>query len=234
MKIITKRLTLYVIGLFLLSLGVSFSIQASLGVSPVSSLAYAFSLTAGLSIGITTVIANVLFIVVQVILNKRINLREFAVQLVIVFLFGFFMDATLLLVQLLPAPETLLGRFIFLGISFYIISFGLLGYFAAKLPLMPYDALTYVISEQFKMKFSKAKITSDLLNVAVAGAVCLIFIHSFGSIGIGTLLAAYFIGKIMGQLMPRFQQPIQEWIYKGKTDLTVEEREVVEPIKIEA
>lgn len=234
MKIITKRLTLYVIGLFLLSLGVSFSIQASLGVSPVSSLAYAFSLTAGLSIGITTVIANALFIVVQVIINKRIDLRGFAVQLVIVFLFGFFMDATLILVQLLPAPETLLGRFIFLGISFYIVSFGLLCYFSAKLPLMPYDALTYVISDQFKMKFSKAKITSDLLNVTVAGAVCLVFIQSFGSIGIGTLLAAYFIGKIMGQLMPRFQQPIQQWVYKGKTDLTVEEREVVEPVKTEA
>lgn len=229
MKIITKRLTLYIIGLFLLSLGVSFSIQASLGVSPVSSLAYAISLTSGLSIGITTVLANILFIGVQILLNKRIDLREFAVQLVIVFLFGFFMDATLLLVQQLPAPETLLSRFVFLVISFYIISIGLLAYFTAKLPLMPYDALTYVISDKFTMKFSKAKITSDLLNVAVAGAVCLIFIHSFGSIGIGTLLAAYFVGKILGQLMQHFQQPLQQWIYKGKKDLTIEEKEVVEP-----
>ncbi|WP_432352503.1 YczE/YyaS/YitT family protein [Sporosarcina sp. A2] len=233
MKIITKRLTLYVVGLFLLSLGVSFSIQASLGVSPVSSLAYAFSLTSGLSIGITTILANILFIIVQVLLNKRIELREFAVQLVIVFLFGLFMDATLVIVQLLPAPETLIGKLIFLVISFYIISAGLLAYFTAKLPLMPYDALTYVISDRFNMKFSNAKITSDLLNVAVAAAVCLVFIHSLGSIGVGTLLAAYFIGKILGQLMPRFQQPLQQWVYKGKTNLTVEEKEVVEPIKSE-
>ena len=84
MKIITKRLTLYIIGLFLLSLGVSFSIQASLGVSPVSSLAYAISLTSGLSIGMTTVLANILFIGVQILLNKRIDLREFAVQLVMI------------------------------------------------------------------------------------------------------------------------------------------------------
>lgn len=220
-------------GLFLLSLGVSFSIQASLGVSPVSSLAYAFTLTGGLSIGITTVLANILFIVIQIILSKRrIELREFAVQLIVVFLFGFFMDATLLLVQLLPAPESLLGRFAFLIISFYVISAGLLAYFTAKLPLMPYDALTYVISDRFNMKFSNAKITSDLLNVVVAGIVCLVFIHSLGSIGIGTLLAAYFIGKILGRVLPRFQPPIQQWVYKGKPDLTVEEREVVEPLKV--
>lgn len=230
MKIITKRLMLYGIGLFLLSLGVSFSIQASLGVSPVSSLAYAISLTAGLSIGITTILTNILFIIIQVVLNKRIELREFAIQLLVVFLFGIFMDTTLVLVQMLPTPETFIGRIAFLGISFYIISTGLLVYFTAKLPLMPYDALTYVISDRFKMKFSKAKITSDLLNVAVAGAVCLIFMKSFGSIGIGTLLAAYFIGKILGQLMPRFQPLLHQWIYKEKTVLTIEEKEVIEPV----
>jgi len=216
MKIITKRYILYVLGLFLLSLGVSFSIQANFGVSPVSSLAYAISLTAGLSIGITTVLANILFIIIQVILNKRIELREFAVQLLIGFLFGFFMDATLFLVQLFPTPETLLSRIAFLGISFYIISVGFLIYFTSKLPLMPYAAMTYVISDRFNMKFSKAKIMCDLLNVIVAGAVCLVFIQSFGSIGFGTILAAYFIGKILGQLMQRFQHPLQQWIYQEK------------------
>lgn len=231
MKIITKRLTLYVSGLFLLSLGVSLSIQASLGVSPVSSLAYAFSLTAGLSIGITTVLANLLFIIIQIILNKKIELREFSVQLLIVFLFGFFMDITLSLVQLLPAPETLLSRITFLAISLYVVSAGLLIYFAAKLPLMPYDALTYVVSERFKMKFSNAKITSDLLNVVVAASIGLIFIQSFGSIGIGTLAAAYFIGKILGRLMPHFQEPLQNWIYDEKPNLRVKERNVLEPVE---
>jgi len=46
-----KRFSLYIIGLFFLALGVSFSIQADLGVSPVSSLAYAFALASGLSVG---------------------------------------------------------------------------------------------------------------------------------------------------------------------------------------
>ena len=223
-----KRLGLYVLGLFFLSLGVSFSIQAGLGVSPVSSLAYAFSLTVGLSIGITTVLANVLFIIIQAILIKQIKLKEFVLQLVIAFLFGIFMDVTLFIAQLLPTPEAIVVRCLYLIISLFVVASGLLGYFTAKLPLMPYDALTHVISERFKLIFSKAKITSDLLNVCVAGVVCLIFIQSFGSIGIGTLAAAYFIGKILGWMMAHFQQPLQQWVYQNEKSKSVAVKSVKE------
>ena len=211
-----KRLLFYVVGLFFLTLGVSMSIQAGLGVSPVSSLAYALVLTSGLSIGITTVLANILFIIVQFILNKRIDIKDVILQLIISFVFGFFMDGTLFLVQLLPTPESIVLRYVYLIISLFVVSAGLIGYFTAKLPLMPYDALTYIISERFKIKFSKAKITSDLLNVCISAALGLVFIQSFGSIGIGTLVAAYFIGKILGWMISHYQKALQQWVYKNE------------------
>jgi len=218
LNVTMKRLGLYVTGLFVLALGVSFSIQANLGVSPVSSLAYAFALTSGLSVGIMTVAANVLFIIVQVILSKRFNLRESIVQLMIAFIFGLFMDVTLLLLQLFPAPETLVMRWAFLIISLFVAAIGLLGYFAAKFPLMPYDELTHVISEKFNMELSKAKISSDLLNVVVAGFVCIVFIQSLGAVGIGTVVAALFIGKILGGLTKRYQTYLVQWMNKDKED----------------
>jgi len=211
-----KRLTLYIGGLFFLTLGVSLSIQAGLGVSPVSSLAYALVLTSGLSIGITTVLANILFILVQIILSKRMDIKDLMLQLIISVVFGFFMDATLFLVQLLPTPESIVLRCVYLIISLFVVSAGLIGYFTAKLPLMPYDALTYVISEQFKIKFSKAKITGDLINVFVAAIMGLVFIQSFGAIGIGTIVAAYFIGKILGWMISRFQKPLQQWVSQNE------------------
>lgn len=211
-----KRLTLYIGGLFFLTLGVSLSIQAGLGVSPVSSLAYALVLTSGLSIGITTVLANILFILVQIILSKRMDIKDLMLQLIISVVFGFFMDATLFLVQLLPTPESIVLRCVYLIISLFVVSAGLIGYFTAKLPLMPYDALTYVISEQFKIKFSKAKITGDLVNVFVAALMGLVFIQSFGAIGIGTIVAAYFIGKIFGWMISRFQEPLQQWVSQNE------------------
>lgn len=219
-NITIKRLCLYVAGLFFLSLGVSFSIQANMGVSPVSSLAYAFTLASGISVGVMTVVANIIFIIVQVILSKKFNLKESFVQLIITFLFGFYMDLTLFLVRLLPTPETFMMRWVFLIISLFVISVGLLGYFNAKFPLMPYDELTYVISERFKMQFSNAKITSDLLNVGIAGLIGIITIQSLGSIGIGTLVAAYFIGKIVGWLMKHYQNYLVQWVNKNKKDIS--------------
>lgn len=214
-----KRLSLYVIGMFFLSLGISFSIEADLGVSPVSSLAYAFALTSGLSVGAMTVVTHVLFIIVQVILSKRFNLRESIVQLILAVLFGFFVDITLFLVQLLPTPETLVGRWGFLVISLFSVAIGLFGYMSAKLPLLPYDELTHIINERFNMNFSKAKISSDLINVTLAGLICIIFIQSLGSIGIGTVVAAYFVGKILGLIMKRFQGNLIQWMYKNKVTL---------------
>src|SRR5699024_12441994 len=100
-----KRIFIYIFGLFFLSLGVSFSIEAALGVSPVSSLAYAFALTSGISVGLMTAVANVLFIIIQVIVRRRFYLRDSIVLLSNAFLFGIFIDITLLIVQLLHRHE---------------------------------------------------------------------------------------------------------------------------------
>ena len=136
-------------------------------------------------------------------------------QLIIAFLFGFFMEASLFLVQLLPEPAFVIARFGYLMISLFLVSIGLLSYFTSKLPLMPYDALTHVISDRFKLEFGKAKITSDLINVGIAGGLCLVFIQALGSIGIGTLITAYLVGKILGWEIARYQLSLNNWIYKN-------------------
>ena len=109
-----KRVILYITGMFFLSLGVAISIEANLGVSPVSSFAYALTLATGISVGIMTVAANVLYIVVQIILGKRFDFKDAAVQMTIAFIYGFFIDLTLFLIRmLLPSPETLLMRWVY-------------------------------------------------------------------------------------------------------------------------
>ena len=211
-----KRMIVYMLGLFFMSIGISLSIQAGFGVSPVSSFAYASTLTTGLSVGVTMALANVLYMIIQVILSKRMEFTEFIGQFIISFLFGFLMDAALSFVQLFPTPESLFTRIVFLIGSLFVIAIGLIGYTTAKLPLMPYDALTYVFSEKFHLKFGKAKTFIVLLNICVAGAICVIFIHSLGSIGIGTLIAAYFIGKILGWMLPKYQPTLQQWVFRSE------------------
>lgn len=219
-KTTIKQLCLYAVGLFILSFGVSLSITANLGVSPVSSLSLALSLTSGIAVGATTVLAHMLFIIIQVLISKKFDLKNALVQLVIAFLFGFFIDTALVLIQFLPAPETAILQWTYLLLSLFLVAFGLFGYSNAGLTLMPYDELTNTISREYRMLFSKAKIIGDVANVIVAAVICLVFLKSFGSIGIGTVIASLFIGKIVGFFNKHFIIKLKQWVFKDNTDLT--------------
>lgn len=213
---ITKRLMLYVFGLFLLALGSTFSIIANIGVSPVTSLAYALALTTGLSVGIMTVISNFIYILFQAVFLKHIRWKNFSIQLIIAFLFGSFMDVTIWLTKPLPDVDSIWLIVLYLALSLVLVAFALLFYFTAGLPTMPYDSLTHVIANKWKLPFGKAKITSDMINVVVSLIICLVFIHSFGAIGIGTFIAAYGIGKIVGMLLKHVQPGLKAWVLKEK------------------
>lgn len=212
---ITKRISIYIIGLFLLSLGATFSILAGIGVSPVTSLPYALALITPLSVGITTVLANFVFIILQAIILKEIRWKNFFIQLIISFLFGFFMDFTIWLTNGLPEASSIVLIIVYLAISLILVALALLLYFTANLPTMPYDSLTHVIANTWKTPFSKAKITSDMLNVVLSLVICLLFIQSFGAIGIGTFIAAYGIGKMVGILLHKLQPSLKQWVYKN-------------------
>ena len=212
---ITKRISVYILGLFLLALGATFSILAGIGVSPVTSLPYALALITPLSVGVTTILANFVFIILQAILLKEIRWKNFFIQLIIAFLFASFMDLTIWLTKGLPDANSIALIIVYIALSLIIVAFGLLLYFTANLPTMPYDSLTHVIANTWKMPFSKAKITSDMLNVIISLVICLLFIQSFGAIGIGTFIAAYGIGKIVGILLHKLQPSLKQWVFKN-------------------
>lgn len=208
-----KRLAVYVLGLFFIALGATFSILANIGVSPVTALPYALSLITTLSVGVTTVIANLLFIVLQVILTKKLKWKNYLIQIIISLAFGIFMDVTIWLTRVLPAAESFWLTAIYLVLSLIIVSLGLLFYFTANLPTMPYDTLTYVVANKWSLPFGKAKITSDLVNVGISLILCLVLLQSFGSIGIGTFIGAYGIGKIVGILLQTYQPALKKWLF---------------------
>lgn len=120
-------------------------------------------------------------------------------------------------IQLLPTAEHFIIQFLYLIASLFVIATGLLGYLTVKLPIMPYDALIYALNDRFHQTFGKTKIICDFSNVILAGIICLTFIQSLGSLGIGTLISAYFIGRILDWMMKQYQEMLQKWSYYETT-----------------
>lgn len=201
-KTIRGRIIIYLIGVFLMSLGVSLSIYADLGVSPVSSLAYAISLVTGFTVGSITILTHFIYIGLQILISKKIDMKDILVQLLIAFLFGFFIDSSLFLVRrFVPVPATLLMRWLYLLISLVVVAFGLTGYTNMDFTLMPYDELTHVISNHYQISYGRARVIGDLSNVILALAIGFVFLSSWGSVGLGTVVAALVVGRMVNILL---------------------------------
>lgn len=68
---ILKRYLLLLLGLSIMAFGVAFSIKASLGTSPISSVPYVVSLFAPLTVGTATIIMHCVFIIMQILILRR-------------------------------------------------------------------------------------------------------------------------------------------------------------------
>ena len=214
-RIFTKRLTVFLSGLLLLSIGVVLSIIAGFGVSPVSCLAYALALVTPLSVGTMVVITNLGFIALQAAFGSKITIKECIIQLSTSLLFCVLIDGELYLLRsLLPDVLDLWLRMLLLTCSCIFIAAALTLYLTPGFSPLSYDALTTAIAKRMQWTFGKAKVVSDICNVCLSAAICLIFIHALGSIGLGTLIAAYAIGKIAGIFIARFRPRLHAWIYR--------------------
>lgn len=214
-RIFLKRICTYLGGLFILSFGVVLSIQAGFGVSPVSSLAYAGALITPFSVGTMVVITNLFFIALQVLLGSKITLKECLIQLSTSLLFCVFIDAELYFIRdILPATADIWIRILYLLASTLLVACALTLYLTPGFSPLSYDAMTNALAQRIKWPFGKAKVMCDLLNVCLSASLCLIFIHQLGSIGLGTLFAAYAIGKLAGLLMGRYGARLHAWLYR--------------------
>ena len=65
------RISAYVIGLLIMTLGVAISVKSNLGVSPVSSIPYTITCVVGLEMGKATILFHVVLVLFQILLLRR-------------------------------------------------------------------------------------------------------------------------------------------------------------------
>lgn len=98
---IIKKYALFLIGLFIASMGVAFSTKAGLGTSPVASLPYSVSLVSTVfTFGGWLNLLSVIQIITQVLILKgRVNYFEIAVQTVLDFVYGYLTNLSCYLIK---------------------------------------------------------------------------------------------------------------------------------------
>jgi len=191
---IGKRLLKYLLGFLIMTLGIALSVKSDLGVSPVSSIPYTMTCVIGLEMGKATIVFHIFLVILQILmLRKQFQIKNL-LQILVGVIFGYFTTFCNYLVTFIDLPDTMLIRLTLMIISTFLIAFGIHLYVPTKLIPLAGEGAMLAISEKWDKKFSSVKLAFDITMVAISLITCLIILHSIGSVGIGTIIAAFCVG----------------------------------------
>ena len=198
MKQVIKNYALFLIGLFIASMGVALSAKAGLGTSPVASVPYSVSLVNhALTFGWWLNMWSVLQIAVQIaLLRKKCKPVEIIIQTVLAFVYGYLTDFSCKLISGLQANSYIM-QFALMILSCFVLGFGIWIQFKGGVAMLPGEAMNRAISEVTSKKYENIKIFFDVLYIVVAAAICFIFIGKLEGVREGSIIAAVFIGNII-------------------------------------
>lgn len=184
----------YVLGFAIMTLGIAVSVKSNLGVSPVSSIPYTITIVWGLEMGLATIVFHIVLVFIQVLLLRKNFKLKNLLQIPVGVLFGFLTTASLLLVATLPTPDNLAIQLTMALLSAVLVAFGIFLYVPADFIPLAGEGCMLAVSKVTGIKFSTVKICFDTAMVLISLTTCLILTHSLGSVGIGTVLAAFLVG----------------------------------------
>jgi uncharacterized membrane protein YczE len=188
-----KKLSIFLLGLYLMSIGVVFSVNANLGVSPISCVPYIYDLASPLTLGQTTIILNIMLIFLQIILLRKAYKPFQLIQFPIVFLFGLFIDMNVRVFHGMVAHDYPTELLLCL-LSCLILGFGVFLEVKASLTFLPGEGLALAISDTFNVEFDKAKIGTDTSLVIIGIISSFVIMSSVEGIREGTMIAALLVG----------------------------------------
>ena len=196
-----KRICLFVGGLFIMSLGVAFSITSTLGTTPVSSISYALALITNIDIGVTTFLFNAALILIQFLILRSKFHKKRLLQLINCILFGYFTDVALFLVSFIPFEHTISFYLLYLILSIFLIAFGIFLYMPANIAPLPGEGCVESVAIVTGWRFSTIKIGFDATTVIIALIMCALwYTNVFGAVYIGTVISAFMVGFTLRQI----------------------------------
>lgn len=189
-----KRILNYILGLYLITLGVAFSIKSGLGSAPVSSIPYAMNLIWNIEIGVATFIFHALLVLIELILLRRDFSKKHFLQVFVGVLFGAFTSFSVAIVGFIPPAEGLITGLLMTAMSIFLIALGLFFYVPTNIIPLSVEGVTQAIAIVTDKPFSTIKVYFDITVVSTALILSYGFLGQLGSVGIGTILGALFIG----------------------------------------
>ena len=190
-----KRYLIFLVGLFVNSLGVSLITKANLGTSPISSIPYVLSLNFPFTLGNFTIFFSIFLIVLQLIILRKNFKLEHILQIPVSIIFGYFIDLTMILFFWVN-PEAYIMKIVYLLMGCLILGVGVYMEVLADVVMLPGESFVRAIVLTWKTNFGTTKICFDVSMSVIAAVLSFIFAGSLAGVREGTVIAALLVGFI--------------------------------------
>lgn len=217
-KVLTKtekkkfvyRVLIYILGLFIIGMGVAFAINSNLGISAASSLPYVLYLVTDIPLTVTITALYTLWVGVQWIVLRK-NFRWYNIfQVVFALIFGYFCDLCKSLLGGFCFP-TYFGQLGMIAISVILIALGVILYVDVKLLPLPVEGMALAFASVTKIKFPYWKIIIDATEVALGIILSFIAFGKLVGIREGTIILALTVGLVI-KVLQKFIKPVVDKI----------------------
>ncbi|WP_068773402.1 YitT family protein [Paenibacillus sp. FJAT-26967] len=192
---LTKRWAMYLIGIYILTFGVSLAIRAGIGISPQSSLTRVMTVIhPELSQGTYNFILElIMLLLTYLVLPKDFKLKNFA-SLIPALALAFFLDFNLQLTSFIQL-DVYFAKLMLLVFGDAALAFGLFLMIQANLVLMPIDMFVNTVFKRTGKKWGNIKTIFDCSLLLLAACIGLFFLHKIMFIREGTILNAILVGQ---------------------------------------
>ena len=190
------RWVTFLLGVFVMSVGIALSVHGQLGTAPISTFPAVIDAATSWTVGGVTVVMNVVFVLIQIIiLRRRFPLFQL-VQLPVAIIFGTLIDVSIFLTAWAQTDNYLLQWVvtimwvIILGIGVYI-------QVQPKLLYLPGEGIVMALTQVTSARFGTMKQIVDWSLVIIAAVVSLVLMQRLEGVREGTVFAAFAVGGVV-------------------------------------
>ena len=204
-----KRLSVYMLGIYLTAVAIAISKMTPLGISPNSSLPNEISLILDANLGLVTSIVFASFVFIQwLLLGKDFKIINFV---------------QVLLAIILPPCDTYPLQIIYTILSAFLLGAAIKIYMTPKLMALPAEGLAQAVAQRFKVPFPTAKNICDITIVTISIILSLTYFGTLYGIREGTIIHAVLVGRSVKWSGKLFGEQLDKFIWKDSIESPVNE-----------
>ena len=205
---IWKRILTSLVGLILCGVGVSMFLYSGMGVDPASVFELGIAKVFGISYGTSSALINVVILLIVFFIDKSyINISS----LIAIFGIGYTADFVRKILSILIQGEpNLILKLVLILIGLFIMSCGIATYIKAELGVGAIDLISEIISRKSKVQYRVVRVIGDVAFVVIG------FLLG-GTVGVGTVVAAFLTGPTVQLVRPGIEKVLNAFFKDKET-----------------